>query len=39
MFDWQAYLSGLYLMLAFAFAGWLFSVFKRNVTVVDSMWS
>lgn len=39
MFDWQAYLSGLYLMLAFAFAGWLFSVFKHNVTVVDSMWS
>jgi len=39
MFDWQAYLSGLYLMLVFAFAGWLFSVYKRNVTVVDSMWS
>ncbi len=39
MFDWQAYLNAFYLMLVFAFAGWLFSVYKRNVTVVDSMWS
>jgi steroid 5-alpha reductase family enzyme len=39
MFDWQTYLSGLYLMLGFAVAGWIFSVYRRNVTVVDSMWS
>lgn len=39
MFDWQIYLNGLWLMLGFGFAGWLYSLVKHNVTVVDSMWS
>lgn len=33
------YLYGLYAMLAFAFAGWLVSLYRNNVTHVDSMWS
>lgn len=37
--SWNIYLQGLYVMLAFAFAGWLISVYRRNVTHVDSMWS
>ncbi|HSH72856.1 MAG TPA: DUF1295 domain-containing protein [Methylophilaceae bacterium] len=39
MFSWPVYLHGLMAMLAFGFAGWLVSVAKRNVTLVDSMWS
>lgn len=39
MFDWNIYLQGLYLMLGFGFIGWVISVIKRNVTLVDSMWS
>ncbi len=39
MFDWQIYISALLAMLTFGFAGWLISVAKKNVTLVDSMWS
>ena len=35
----SAYLSGLYVMLAFAMLGWLLSLARNNVTHVDSMWS
>lgn len=37
--SWQLYLYGLYAMLAFGFAGWLLSLYRNNVTHVDSMWS
>lgn len=33
------YLNGLYVMLAFALVGWILSLFRQNVTHVDSMWS
>lgn len=39
MFDWHIYLQGLLAMAIFAFAGWLVSVARHNVTLVDSMWS
>ncbi|MES2552100.1 MAG: DUF1295 domain-containing protein [Pseudomonadota bacterium] len=39
MFDWHIYLYGLAVMAIFAMAGWLVSVARRNVTLVDSMWS
>jgi len=39
MFDWSIYLNGLYAMLAFGLIGWVVSVIKNNVTLVDSMWS
>ncbi len=38
MFDLNVYLSGLAALAAFGFAGWLVSIYKHNVTVVDSMW-
>ena len=37
--NWQLYLYGLYAMLAFGVAGWLISLYRNNVTHVDSMWS
>lgn len=37
--NWDIYLNGLYAMLAFGFAGWIFSLYRNNVTHVDSMWS
>lgn len=37
--NWQLYLYGLYAMLALGFAGWLISLYRNNVTHVDSMWS
>lgn len=37
--NWQLYLYGLYAMLAFGFVGWLISLYRNNVTHVDSMWS
>lgn len=37
--NWHIYLYGLYAMLAFGFAGWLVSLYRNNVTHVDSMWS
>lgn len=39
MFDWNIYINGLLGLLAFGFLGWIFSVIKHNVTLVDSMWS
>ncbi|MDP2071588.1 DUF1295 domain-containing protein [Methylotenera sp.] len=39
MMNWYAYLNGLYIMLAFGFLGWVFSLYRNNVTHVDSMWS
>lgn len=37
--NWQIYLYGLYAMLVLGFAGWLISLYRNNVTHVDSMWS
>lgn len=37
--DWSIYLNGLAAMLIFGFLGWLISLYRRNVTHVDSMWS
>ncbi len=37
--NWQIYLYGLCAMLALGFAGWLISLYRNNVTHVDSMWS
>jgi steroid 5-alpha reductase family enzyme len=37
--NWHIYLYGLYAMLVFGFAGWLLSLYRNNVTHVDSMWS
>jgi steroid 5-alpha reductase family enzyme len=39
MMNWYAYLNGLYIMLAFGFLGWIISLYRNNVTHVDSMWS
>lgn len=39
MFDLAHYLQALLVMTAFAVMGWLVSVIKNNVTLVDSMWS
>ena len=39
MFNWPTYLQGLYCLLGFGFIGWVISVFRSNVTHVDSMWS
>ncbi len=36
---WQVYMNGLYALLAFGAAGWLVSLYRNNVTHVDSMWS
>jgi steroid 5-alpha reductase family enzyme len=37
--NWDIYLNGLYALLAFACIGWLISLYRNNVTHVDSMWS
>ena len=39
MFDWSIYLSGLAGMMVFGVLGWLLSLWRNNVTHVDSMWS
>jgi steroid 5-alpha reductase family enzyme len=39
MFDLSAWLSGLAVLLGAAFLTWLVSVAKRNVAIVDSLWS
>ena len=36
---WQIYLYSLASISLFAFAGWLLSLLRKNVTHVDSMWS
>ena len=38
MFDLTAFLTGLAIILAMAFATWGVSVLKRDVSIVDSMW-
>jgi steroid 5-alpha reductase family enzyme len=37
--SWPIYLYSLATIAAFAFAGWLLSLVRKNVTHVDSMWS
>lgn len=37
--DWQLYFYGLIAMFAFGLIGWLISLYRNNVTHVDSMWS
>jgi len=39
MFDINAVFSSLVVVLCVGFAGWLFSVAKRDVSIVDGMWS
>lgn len=39
MFNWSTYLQGFYCLLSFSFLGWVVSIFRSNVTHVDSMWS
>ncbi|MDP1765355.1 MAG: DUF1295 domain-containing protein [Methylotenera sp.] len=39
MMNWSVYLNGLYAMLAFGILGWIISLYRNNVTHVDSMWS
>lgn len=39
MFSGDAYVSGLAVMAAIAFPGWVVSVWRRNVTLVDSLWA
>lgn len=39
MFDWGTYLLALAVISAMAVATWLVSVFKRDVSIVDSLWS
>ncbi len=39
MFDWTSWLLGLVALLLFGVASWLVSVFKRDVSIVDSLWS
>jgi steroid 5-alpha reductase family enzyme len=37
--NWHLYIDGLLVMLGFGVIGWLYSVMRNNVTIVDSMWS
>ena len=39
MFDWTIYLNAGLAMLAFALCGWLLSFVKKDVSIVDTMWS
>ncbi|MEY2721774.1 MAG: hypothetical protein RL597_1219, partial [Pseudomonadota bacterium] len=39
MFDFFGYVSALPYMLVLAVIGWLISLPRRNVDVVDSLWS
>jgi steroid 5-alpha reductase family enzyme len=39
MFDMNAFLLGLAVILALGVAGWLASLAKRDVSIVDSLWS
>ncbi len=39
MFDWTLYSTALLAMLAFGLAGWVLSVIKKDVSIVDPMWS
>jgi steroid 5-alpha reductase family enzyme len=39
MFETAAYLQGLLAMALLGLGGWLLSVMRRNITLVDSLWS
>jgi len=39
MFAWEIYLNSLWVMFCFGGIGWLYSLSRKNVTIVDSMWS
>ena len=39
MIDWSLHLAGLLLTLLLVLLTWIVSVFKRNVSIVDSTWS
>jgi steroid 5-alpha reductase family enzyme len=39
MFDLHTYLSGLAVIVVLALGTWIASVFKRDVSIVDSLWS
>ena len=39
MFDLNIYLSGLVIVLSLTSVAWLVSLFKRDVSIVDSLWS
>ena len=39
MFSLRAYLEGLSVVCAAGFCTWLLSLYKRNVSIVDSLWS
>jgi steroid 5-alpha reductase family enzyme len=39
MLDVSAYLAALVVLLLASVAGWLFSVVRQNVTIVDSLWA
>lgn len=39
LFDFQAWLICLAAIALFAVSGWLYSLWRRNVNIVDSMWS
>ncbi len=36
---WQLYFESIALVTTIALAGWVYSVYKNNVTVVDSLWA
>ena len=36
---WNVYLDSLVVMLVLGFATWLYSLYKRDVSIVDSLWS
>lgn len=38
-FDINSWLTALYALLAFGVVGWLISLLRRDVSIVDSMWS
>ena len=39
MFEWIPYFAGLGVLAAMALATWLVSIARRNVSIVDSLWS
>ena len=39
MFEMNAYLAGLGVLVAMGLITWVISVIKRNVSIVDSLWS
>lgn len=39
MMFWQLYFNSLAAILVFGFIGWLISLYRNNVTHIDSMWS